>query len=96
MAGCFHCGTDFPEKLEIFRSTTCLSCGKDAKVCLNCKFYSKNSHWECRETVSEQVKEKDRSNFCEYFKLNPLGKGGTGVSKADSARNQFNSLFGDD
>ena len=97
MAGCFHCGFQFPEKFEVFRSTTCPSCGSDAKVCLNCRFYSPSSHWECRETIPERVKEKDRANFCEFFVLNPeAGAGGAGRSKAEEARSQFDSLFGND
>ena len=97
MAGCFHCGNSFPDDFKIYRSTTCPSCGKDAKVCLNCRFYSPGSHWDCSETIHEAVREKDRSNFCDFFspKAAPAG-GGAGAQKAGKARSQFDSLFGND
>ena len=100
MAGCFHCGSPFPHDFEIHRSTNCPSCGKDAKVCLNCQFYAPGQHWECNETIPERVKEKDRANFCDYFRLNPKAGGDAGPSKAakkaEEARSQFESLFGND
>lgn len=59
----------FDAHLEIFRATTCPRCGKDAHVCLNCRFYDTSAHMECREPIAEPVSQKDRANFCEYFKL---------------------------
>ena len=96
MGGCFACGTQFDPDLEIFRSTTCPSCGKDAHVCLNCRFYDKSVHMECRESIAEPVAQKDHSNFCEYFKLHA----GTGPipavdDRADSSREAVKRLFGD-
>lgn len=39
-------------------------------VCLNCAFYDQSSHHECRETSAEWVRNKEKANTCEYFKLN--------------------------
>lgn len=75
MGKCFACGAAFDADLEIFRATTCPSCGKDAHVCLNCRFYDRSAHHECRESIAEPVSLKDRSNFCEYFKLREAGPG---------------------
>ena len=36
-------------------SSTCPSCGKDLKICLNCRFYSPGAHWDCSETIDELV-----------------------------------------
>jgi hypothetical protein len=92
MVSCYACGDPLPER--VYRNTTCESCGKDAKVCLNCKFYDRAAHWECRETIPDPVKEKDRANFCDYFSA-----GGSraikGNKKTDEARDSFNQLFGD-
>lgn len=93
MATCFHCGNSLEG--PVFRSTICESCGKDVKVCLNCEFYSPGSHWDCHETVPEQVKDKDRANFCDYFRLSSKAGGpAKGKKKADDARNAFDTLFG--
>ena len=74
--------------MEIFRTTTCPSCGKDAHVCLNCRFYDKSAHMECRESIAEPVAQKDRSNFCEYFKVREAtGRGpGSGPGPATDDR----------
>ena len=36
---------------------------------LNCTFYDKNRANECFEPQVERVKEKDRSNYCDYFRF---------------------------
>lgn len=75
------------------------------KVCLNCRFYDPSAHWQCRERISEPVREKDRANFCDFFSLRPgnaaegsAGDGSTagGTGKADAARDSLRKLFGDD
>ena len=96
MGRCFACGAAFDAGLEIFRATTCPSCGKDAHVCLNCRFYDRSAYQECREPIVEPVSVKDRSNFCEYFKT-PEGSG-AGPAAADDgaerARKAAERLFG--
>lgn len=57
---------------EIFRTTTCPDCGADLHSCVNCKFYSVNSHFDCRETIQEPVVDKERANFCDFYSLNPV------------------------
>lgn len=50
---------------------------------------------DCREPIAEPVTEKDRSNFCDYFKL----REGTAVTepanndKINRARNTLDKLF---
>lgn len=97
MASCFSCGGSLDDLEGIFRSTQCPYCGKDVRVCLNCEFYDPGAHWECRETISEPVRDKDRANFCDYF--TPATKrsgiaGGAGGS--DKAKDDFRKLFGDE
>ncbi len=94
MGYCFHCGAEISP--PVHRSSLCSSCGKDLKVCLNCTFYRPGAHWDCNETVPEQVKEKDRANFCDYFVLAKKA-GGAGPSKAkekeERAKQAFDDLF---
>ena len=81
---------------RVYRTSLCPSCGKQIKACLNCQFYSPGAQWDCRETISEPVREKDKVNFCDFFSL---GGGGTysGVEekKRNKARTSFDSLFSD-
>ncbi len=96
MSVCHSCGSVFPEKMEVYRSTECPSCRSDVKVCLNCVFYSPGSHWDCRESIPEAIREKDKANFCDFFMLGG-GKSGSGSKdKSDKARSDFNSLFGNE
>ena len=98
MASCYHCGIQFPDDFEVHRSTECPSCGKDVKVCRNCRFYSPGAHWDCRETIPEPVQDKEKANFCGYFSLNPesLGTRKAPDSKRDEALSRFNDLFKND
>ncbi len=90
MGKCYFCNTEIEG--PIYRSSECPSCGKDTKICLNCSFYSKNSHWECRESIGEAVIEKERSNFCDFFKLANNNK--NKKNEKDNGVDAFNKLFG--
>ena len=96
MSVCYYCGAGFPDNFEVYKTTECPSCGRDAKVCKNCSFYSPGSKWDCRETVPEDVRDKERANFCDYFRLGGAGSGGKMKKKAEDARSAFDSLFGNE
>lgn len=51
----------------IGRGDECSHCGADLHVCKNCEFYDPKSYNECRERSADVVREKDRSNFCDFF-----------------------------
>jgi hypothetical protein len=93
MRVCHFCRTQLADTLEVHRSTTCSSCGKDLKICLNCHFYSKGVHNDCLETSAEPVRDKDRSNFCDYFRFRHSGGAAPGAS-SDTAKDDFLKLFG--
>lgn len=83
---------------SIYRNSECPVCNTDLHSCLNCKFYDESSHYECKETIDELVKDKERRNFCDYFveKRYDLTSDNSSKSVDDakkSARDAFNSLF---
>ncbi len=94
MAYCYFCGSALPENLEVGRSTTCPSCGKDVKICLNCTFYAPGAHWDCRETIPDPVREKDRANFCDFFVLSKEPRKARADGSVAKAKKQFDGLFG--
>ena len=103
MAVCYSCGNPLDPRARIYRNTVCEKCGKELHVCLNCKFYAPGAHWDCRETISDPVHEKDRANFCDFFALaegngnaESGNRGGNDGKKAEDARSQFDSLFGNE
>ncbi len=66
-------------------------------MCRNCRFYEPGAHWDCRETISEPVREKDRANFCDFFMLSQKGTPPAKTPESDKstdARSKFDNLFG--
>jgi len=94
MPECYNCGNEIDKESGIFRSSLCDSCGQDLKVCLNCEFYSPGIHWDCRETIEEMVADKDRANFCSWFRFSDR-KYGKKVNPSENAKNLFDQLFND-
>ncbi len=95
---CYYCGEP-AGNIKITRESICENCRKDLKVCLNCSFYEQGAHWDCRENIPEQVIDKDRANFCEYFVYTDrIDKKYQEKLKKDleEARNKFLKLFGDE
>ena len=91
---CYFCSQPFTGD-KVYRSTTCSRCGKDLHSCLNCRFYSKGSYWDCRESISEPVTEKESANFCDYFEYADKSVSCKDQKKAQDAKSQLAKLFGD-
>jgi hypothetical protein len=87
---CYNCKAAIP--LPVYRSSECPSCGREARVCRNCTFYEPGRQYDCREHITEPVFEKEKANFCDYFR--PAKGSGEGVSHSQSdARKAFDDLF---
>lgn len=67
MAICPNCGAEI--STPVHHSTECSNCSKPLHTCKFCSFYSPEAHYGCRETIEEPVWDKDRSNFCDHFRL---------------------------
>jgi hypothetical protein len=97
MKACFFCGQAVPDGERVYRSSTCPACGKDLKICRNCRFYSPGAHWDCQETIQDPVNEKERANFCEFFQFREAR--GPGAAPAPNgkqkARDELRKLFGE-
>lgn len=91
---CWKCKKEISVS-QVFRTTECPLCGADLHSCKGCAFYAPGNHFDCRETVEDLVSDKEKSNFCDYYKENSsLSAGSSGEDKAKAARDAFNSLFG--
>jgi hypothetical protein len=64
---CWSCGNAWEFSPPLGRSESCLKCRRDAKACLNCKFHDRHANGECTESQAELVKDKEKSNFCDWF-----------------------------
>ncbi len=96
MHACTFCGAAVENPREVYRNSTCPGCGKDLKICLNCRFYSAGAHWDCTETIDEPVRDKDRANFCTFFVFRDSARGAAPKNKAEGARKNLDRLFGND
>ncbi len=82
------------------RSDECPFCHADLHVCKACDFYESGAHNDCRESSAEFVSDKERGNFCDYFRNSKIlsqskgDSGAAGNDKAAAARDAFNALFG--
>jgi hypothetical protein len=59
-----------------------------------CEFYDTSVAKSCREPVAEEVTDKERANFCDYFRGQPGVRAAGGVSEADAAKAQLEAMFG--
>lgn len=75
---------------DVSRNEECPSCYANIRCCMMCGFYDKNSYNECREPSADRVVEKEKPNFCDYYKLGTNNK--TGDNK-QSALDAANALF---
>jgi hypothetical protein len=92
---CWKCGVSLTDyTLPIRRLEECRACGAELHACRMCEFYDTGVAKHCRETVAEEVKDKIRANFCDYFHPTPAAYRPEGTSAADRAREQLESLFG--
>lgn len=88
---CWNCGAALTA-LDYGRADRCPKCGRDTKVCKGCEFYDRASNNECRESQAERVVDKERSNFCDYFRPK-AGLTGSGGPSRDAAREAAEALF---
>ncbi len=86
---CWSCSANLTA-LDYGRQDICRKCGRDTKVCKNCEHYEPGAHNDCRESQADRVVEKERSNFCDYFK--PSSRSG-GTSNRDAAKAAAEALF---
>ncbi len=87
---CFSCQKVNSGLLSIGRKDECQFCGADLHVCKNCDFYDPKVYNDCQESQADVVRERERSNFCDYFK--PKGSGGASSEK-DKLKAAAESLF---
>lgn len=82
-----------PPAGRVLTRDTCPKCDYDLHVCLNCRFYDPAKHNQCAETQAEWVRDKEASNYCDYFSPNPALSGCKLSSPTDDAKKKFSSLF---
>jgi hypothetical protein len=91
---CWKCGASLAEySLPLRRLEECRKCGAELHVCKMCEWYSIAVAKHCREPIAEEVKDKERANFCDYFKARP-GAYSAPTDAAVKAKADLDALFG--
>jgi len=92
---CYRCGASLEAlSLPLSRRDQCPECSADLHVCRMCMHYDRNVVRQCREDGAEDVTEKERPNFCEWFKPSPKAFDPARKSEADAAKAALAALFG--
>ncbi len=93
---CYRCGGALSElSLPLSRQDECPHCGVYLHVCKMCRHYDPAVPRQCREDGAEDVTEKDRVNFCDFFVPSEHAFDPASKSAADTAEQQLAALFGD-
>lgn len=91
---CWKCGASVDdEPLPFARAAECRNCAAELHVCRMCAFYDTSYGDACREPVADPPGDKERANFCGYFRARPGAYVAPG-DEAERARAQLEAIFG--
>ncbi len=94
---CWKCGADIEELPQpLSRLAECPACRTELHVCRLCRFYDTGVAKHCREPIAEEVKDKQRANFCDYFEAQPDAYRAPDEAAAGAARAELDALFGEE
>ena len=96
---CWSCGKPTGIENKVFRSDACTSCLADLRCCRGCRHFDPLRRWQCRETITTRIGDKDKSNLCDYFQMRNVVKRPGGISanqeSKGSRKDRFDDLFKD-
>lgn len=87
---CWNCGNAL-ESADYGRQEVCSKCNRYTHACKNCEFHDRAYNNECRESAAERVVDKEKFNFCDYFK--PKSQAGAGAKSKDALKAAAEALF---
>jgi len=72
----------------------CPKCGADVHVCKMCRNYDPRVTRQCREDGADDVTDKERPGFCDWFIPSDTAFDPDRKSAADAAKSALDDLFG--
>lgn len=92
---CWKCGTSLAAlTLPLRRLEECPRCRAELHVCRMCIEYDTTVATHCREPTAEEVRDKERANFCDFFGPRPRAYRAPHTAEVASARAELDKLFG--
>jgi len=96
MLRCWRCGKDLAElSLPLSRLDECPACYVHLHVCRMCEFYDPAVTKACREDGADEVRDKQRANFCDWFRPSERAFDADLAAESQHAAAKLNALFGD-
>ena len=93
---CFRCGASLAHlSLPLSRRDECPECAVHLHVCRMCGFFDPDVPKKCREDDAEEVLDKEKSNFCEWFEPNADAFDPARAGQAAQAKSELAALFGE-
>jgi hypothetical protein len=93
---CYRCGTPLAAlSLPLSRQDECPGCRNYLHVCRMCRYFDPAVPRQCREDDAEEVLDKERLNFCDYFVASEHAFDPARKANEDRARAALDALFGD-
>jgi hypothetical protein len=93
---CYRCGASLAGlSLPLSRQDECPSCENYLHVCRMCVHFDRNVARQCREDDAEEVFEKERPNFCDWFKPAYNTFDEVAAGKSARAKSALAALFGE-
>jgi hypothetical protein len=95
MIVCWRCG-DSLEKLTLplARLDECPACNAHLHICRMCVHFDPAVSKACREDDADEVREKERANFCDYFRPAEDAFDAERAAKEQKAAAELEGLFG--
>jgi len=91
---CFRCGESLAALTPpISRQDACPFCSSFLHVCRMCINFDATVLAQCREDDAEEVFEKEKANFCDWYQPSPTAFNPTGKRLHDNARSAAKALF---
>ena len=91
---CYRCGTSLAHlSLPLSRQDECPECHNYLHVCRMCRHFDPSVPRKCREDDAEEVVEKERLNFCDWFIASESAFDVARKSEEDQARASLDALF---
>jgi hypothetical protein len=92
MKTCYSCGKELDIGDRVGRHEICPCCHRDLRCCFNCALYDPGASNHCREPQSEEIRDRDRSNFCDFFVFGDKEVNESN-DKAGKAKEEWERLF---
>ncbi len=93
---CYRCGESLAKLTPPFsRRDMCPACSAHVHVCRMCEHFDPQMLGQCREEEAEEVLDKEKVNFCEWFEPRPNAFDAERADDHARAQSQLAALFGD-